>query len=51
MRAYWACVAPPSNGFRLQASVKVASTSDKVKGFEATPTGSLFGLTAVTIGE
>lgn len=35
----------------LYTGYSYTASTDKVKGFEATPTGSLFGLTAVTIGE
>ncbi|MAU23064.1 MAG: ABC transporter substrate-binding protein [Martelella sp.] len=35
----------------LYTGYSYTASTDKVKGFEATPTGSLFGLTTVTIGE
>ncbi|MGV0912523.1 ABC transporter substrate-binding protein [Martelella sp. FOR1707] len=35
----------------LYTGYSYTASTDKVKGFEAMPTGSLFGLTAVTIGE
>ncbi|MEO1986822.1 MAG: ABC transporter substrate-binding protein [Martelella sp.] len=35
----------------LYTGYSYTASTEKVKGFEATPTGSLFGLTAVTIGE
>ncbi|MCD1632218.1 ABC transporter substrate-binding protein [Martelella mediterranea] len=35
----------------LYTGYSYTASTDKVKGFEATPTGSLFGLTAVTVGE
>lgn len=35
----------------LYTGYSYTASTDKVKGFEATPTGSLFGLTTVTVGE